>query len=227
MTIDVHAELGALVVSNPSFVPVLESHRLDFCCQGRQSLAQACHTKGVDLAMVLSELLALEGKPPEKDWTEAPLDELIEHIQTRYHEPLRRDLPGLVEKARKVAQVHGQDAPELRKVEELVETLAQELLHHTEKEDRVLFPWISELAKGGSRAGKIAVPVAVMESEHVEAGALLEQLRASTGDYALPSGACTTYTLLFTGLESLERELHLHIHLENSILFPRALALAG
>jgi regulator of cell morphogenesis and NO signaling len=154
------------------------------------------------------------------------LTDLTKHIVNHYHEPLRRELASLKEMAHKVANVHGQHHPELRKVEDLVTTLAADLLEHTAKEDAVLFPWICAVELGEPRPGRLEAPVSVMESEHKEAGALLESLRSTTNDYAPPIGACTTYRLLFAGLERLERELHLHIHLESSVLFPRALAMA-
>lgn len=226
MTIDVNRELATLVLENPAFVPILERYRLDFCCQGKQSLAKACQDKGVDLEHLQAELFSVKTNAVNNDWLEAPLSEVIAHIQQRYHLPLRTELPSLWEKARKVAQVHGQEHTELHRVESLVGELTEELLHHTDKEDKVLFPWIRDLEKGEMRRGRLEDPVAVMEAEHKEAGSLLEQLRQATGDYVLPRGACTTYRLLFAGLEQFERDLHLHIHLENSVLFPRALALA-
>lgn len=226
MTIDVDEQLGALVVAHPSYAPILEGYRLDFCCQGAQSLAEACRRKGVDLDRVVAELEALGGRGSERTWLDAPLGELVEHIQRKYHEPLRRELPGLDEKARRVARVHGAGRPELHEVEALVSALTSDLLHHTDKEDQVLFPWIRGMEQGESRGANLSAPIKVMEADHEKAGALLERLRAATRDYLLPEEACTTYRLLFSGLEQFERDLHVHIHLENSILFPRALALS-
>lgn len=226
MKIDINSELGALVVANPGFVPVLERYRLDFCCQGRQTLAEACRNKGVDIEQVVVELANLEAEPPEKDWEQAPLSELVEHIQKQYHEPLPRELAGLQEKAARIAQVHGPERPALLTVASLVNELSQELLHHTRKEDNVLFPWIRDLELGRRRAASLEGPVRMMEADHEDAGATLEALRSATEDYLIPESACTTYRLLFSGLQQFERELHLHIHLENAVLFPRALAMA-
>lgn len=223
MTVDVNRELGMLVLDNAAYVPILERHRLDFCCQGRQSLAQACREKGIDLEQVVSELAAARTAPNPHDWMGASLTAIIDHIKRRYHDPLRTELPSLWEKARRVAQVHGQERSELHRVESLVGELTEELLLHTDKEDKVLFPWICDLERGDTRSGRLEDPVAVMEAEHLEAGALLEQLREATGDYALPPTACTTYRILYAGLEQFERDLHKHIHLENTVLFPRAL----
>lgn len=226
MTVDVNQELGALVVDNPTFVPALEKFKLDFCCQGKRSLAQACEEKGIDLKEVLAELEKATAAKGSKNWLEASLAEVVDHIQERYHTPLREELPSLLEKAHRVARVHGQYRPELEGVADLVTQLAEELLEHTQKEDKVLFPWIRELEKGETRSGNIGDPVSAMEAEHKEAGAILDQIREATKDFELPMSACTTYRLLYAGLEQLEKDTHMHIHLENSVLFPRALQLA-
>lgn len=226
MTIDVNEKLGALVVVHPRYAPVLEAYGLDFCCQGAQSLAEACRRTGVDLERVVADLEILRDGGPDSRWLDSSLRELVGHIQRKYHQPLRRELPSLAEKARRVAQVHGAGRRELYEVETLVAALTSELLHHTDKEDRVLFPCICALELGGVGRPNIQAPIKVMEADHENAGALLENLRAATRDYLLPEGACTTYRLLFSGLEQFERDLHAHIQLENTILFPRALALA-
>ena len=225
MNIDVQEELGKLVIKNPNFVPILEEYRLDFCCQGRQALAQACEIKGVDLSEVVARLSSVQDREGSMVWESATLAELIEHIQKEYHKPLRAGLISLGEKAHKVAKVHGPSHPELLKVRQLVETLGTDLLQHTQKEDAVLFPWIRSLERGEEGRGMVDAPIQMMEAEHEEAGALFEDLRAITNNYQPPEEACTTYRLLFSSLEQLERDTHLHIHLENSILFPRALAL--
>lgn len=227
MTIDGNSRLGPMVEANPRFACVLERHKLDFCSQGKQTLSDACLQRGVDPNLVLAELKELEAKSPDKNWKQAPLCELVEHIQKTYHQPLRLELPSLEERAKRVAMVHGSGNPKLHEIEELVSALCRDLLFHTEKEDKVLFPWICDLEKGLSRQGRLSAPMSVMESEHDEAEEVLEALRAATRNYSLPEGACTTYRLLFAGLRRLDDELQQHISLENSVLFPRALALPG
>ncbi|MCA9778205.1 MAG: iron-sulfur cluster repair di-iron protein [Candidatus Eremiobacteraeota bacterium] len=227
MKIDVQEQLGKLVIENPSFVPILEEYRLDFCCQGKQTLAEACKHKGIDLTEVVTRLSSVQGDEGSMAWEGASLKDLITHIQKTYHEPLHAGLVGLQEKANKVARVHGSNHPELVRVRELVETLSADLLQHTRKEDAVLFPWICSLERGEGHRRGVDAPISMMEAEHEEAGAILEDLRATTKDYQPPEEACTTYRLLFSSLEQLERDTHLHIHLENSILFPKALALTS
>lgn len=218
MHVNLHEELGKLVVKNPGFVPILEEYRLDFCCQGQQTLMQACKSKGVDPEEVLIRLSRIDGDRTTRDWESASLIELIEYIQKKYHKPLQSGLPSLQENANRVARVHGANHPELNKVLDLVETLSADLLQHTLKEDTVLFPWIRSLERGEELGGNVQAPIRMMEAEHEEAGALLEELRFATHDYELPEEACTTYRLLFSSLEQLERDIHLHIHLGNSLL---------
>lgn len=226
MTIDTETSLGRLVADNPAFAPVLERHRLDYCCGGKQSLADACHSRGLNLDDVLAELTLVVGAGPDRDWSTAPLGELTTFIEEHYHEALRRDLPSLEARAQKVNRVHGAARSELRQVERLVLKLSQELLHHTDKEEAVLFPWIRELEQGVPVERALDGPVSVMEDEHQAAGDILAELRSLTADFTPPADACGTYRALYAGLERFEEELHRHIHLENSILFPRALALS-
>lgn len=226
MTVDVNQELGALVIENPTFVPILEKFKLDFCCQGKRSLVVACQEKGIDVDEVLAELSKATAAKASKNWLETSLTEIVDHIQERYHTPLHTELPSIVEKAHRVARVHGQYRPELAGVADLVTELAESLLEHTQKEDKTLFPWIKSLEKGEAKSEAVADPISALEDDHKEAGAILDKIREATNDYDLPMSACTTYRLLYAGLEQLEKDTHVHIHLENSVLFPRTLELA-
>lgn len=162
---------------------------------------------------------------PATDWEQASLSDLIEFIQTRYHAPLADELASLQEKANQVAQAHGQDRAGLVKVAQLVCTLREELLSHTRKEDMILFPWIRDMELGYRSKSSLDGPVGMMKMEHQDADVCLQALRTATDDYLLPRAACTTYRTLFSELVQLERKLHEHIHLENSVLFPRAIAM--
>ena len=151
---------------------------------------------------------------------EAPLDDLIEHILVTYHRPLEEELPRLEQMGAKVVRVHGQRMPEvLPELLSVLRGLKHELLSHMMKEERILFPIIRQ-GVGSSADGTISV----MQREHDSAGEALQRLRELTGGYEVPAGACNTWRALWHGLAALEADMHQHIHLENNILFPRALA---
>jgi regulator of cell morphogenesis and NO signaling len=153
-------------------------------------------------------------------WNEAELDSLIDHILVTYHRPLEEELPRLEFMARKVFRVHGERQPEmLGGILSTLLALKGELESHMSKEEQVLFPMIRQGQGGGAGA-----PVSVMEHEHESAGKALQRLRELTDGYETPEGACNTWRALWAGLADLETSMHQHIHLENNILFPRALA---
>jgi regulator of cell morphogenesis and NO signaling len=226
-TRDTHvADIAAAV---PSSVRVFQRYGIDFCCGGRKPLGEVCSERRVAYEELASAIVAstTDRTPEERDWTTAPLKDLADHIEAAYHTRLREDLPRLERMAAKVADVHGRRASQaLVRIHELVEELSEDLHDHMLKEERILFPAIRAIeAHGASFA--IGAPVEVMEQEHDRAGALLAELRIRTDGYVPPDWACQTYRSLFHGLEELEREMHMHVHLENNILFRRALELAA
>ena len=222
MTIHGDTPVGQIAAEHPLATRVFARHRIDFCCGGGKPIAEVCHAKGLDTQTVLEEIEGeLSGVEVDlKRWDEAELDALIDHILFTYHRPLAEELPRLELMARKVFRVHGERQPKM--LGELLSTflgLKTELESHMMKEEQILFPMIRQ--GQGSRA---AGPVAVMEGEHESAGGALERLRKLTNGYEVPEGACNTWRALWHGLADLEESLHQHIHLENNILFPRALA---
>lgn len=233
MLITPDATVADIATAAPATIPVFQQHEIDFCCKGRVPLAQACADKGIDTDAVLAELEAV-ARPAvgEPSWAEAPLHELIAHVQKRYHAHLREELPRLSEMLAKVVSRHGDHLPEtLLPLRDTFEPLRDELLSHMMKEDRVLFPAIVSLERGearitGDAATWLATPIAIMEAEHAEAGAALAAMRAQTNGYAPPDWACPTFRGLYFGLAQLETDMHMHVHLENHILFPRAAQLA-
>lgn len=216
-------------------VRTLEQHGLDYCCGGKQSFDEACLAKGLAPAAVMQEVERANGAGASgKAWQSTPLDELARHIIATHHEYLKLELPALSSRLAKVHQVHGSRDPEmLDGMVAVFASLRAELELHLHKEETILFPFIEQygVAEGQGRPvppvpfGSIANPIAVMEKEHVNAGGALVDLRALTHDYQLPAYACTTVRALYAGLQALEADLHVHIHLENNILFPRAIAL--
>jgi regulator of cell morphogenesis and NO signaling len=163
----------------------------------------------------------------ERDWMREPLDVLIDHIITTYHDALREELPRLIVLAAEAATVHGAKAPFLGRVVEVVRDLYADLAAHMGKEERVLFPAIRAGGGDGRAAGWIAAPITVMQHEHDRAGELLAELRRLNSSYVAPEWGCGTVRALYRGLEELETAMHVHVHLENNVLFPRALRAAG
>jgi regulator of cell morphogenesis and NO signaling len=232
IAIEANRTVGELVTEKPARAKVFEKYTIDYCCGGRVPLAEACAERGVDVAGVVAELAAYEqcgGEEASIDWAKQPLPELAEHIVITHHMYLREALPRLAALVDKVAGVHGERHPELNQVREIFYALQHELLMHMQKEEVILFPMVTTMVQtcglAASHCGSVGNPISVMEDEHAFAGQSLEELRRLTGDYQPPADACNSYRVLFDGLAELERDLHTHIHKENNILFPRAIAL--
>lgn len=211
--------LGELALSVPRASALFRKHDLDFCCGGRQTLLKAATRQNLDLEAIESELAALSATPLEKDWRSAPLPEIIDHIIVRYHDRHREQLPELILQATKVERVHAAKASVPRGLTKYLTMLHEELTNHMMKEERILFPMIKQGM--GSQAGG---PVSVMESEHDEAGELLEVIKHTTNNVTPPDDACTTWRALYNGINEMIDDLMNHISLENNVLFPRALA---
>lgn len=225
-TIDPRTTVADLVIERPARARVFERLGLDYCCGGKRSLAEACESKGLDLAGVVTALGAEapsgeEGDEP--DWAAAPLPELCEHIVLEHHAFLRRELPRLWELLDKVERAHGQEHPQVLEVRAVFAGLWRELEDHMAKEEQVLFPACVALAKGAQAPPFVSAAIAVMEDDHAQAGAALERLSDLTGGYDLGRALCNTHRATLDGLRELERDLRQHIHEENNILFPRTL----
>lgn len=217
-------------------VRVFERLGIDYCCGGKQPVADACRELGLDATFVLAELeSAVATRPSEEtDWNRASLRDLIRHIVGKHHEYLKVELPRLAQRLEKVMRVYGeQDKATLGPLPRLFQGLRPEMELHMHKEEMILFPFMerleSEINSGRPAPpapfGSVANPIAMMEHEHDSAGSALKAMRESTNGYAVPEYACATYRSLLNGLREMEEDLHIHIHLENNILFPRAIAL--
>ena len=221
--------VGEWVTARPSRSRVFERFGIDYCCGGKRSLESACAAEGIDPERMLAELGASDAAAPESDtdWTAEPIGALVDHILEAHHARLRHELPRLGAMAQKVAKVHGEHHPEMVEVAGVLETLDGELMQHMFKEERILFPAIRALETGSGERfpGSIEGPMGVMEHEHDVAGQLLERMSVLTSTYTPPEDACNTFRALLSGLRELEVDLHEHIHEENNVLFPRALAL--
>jgi len=226
MTITENTTLADIAAALPSSVPVFQRHGIDFCCGGKRAIGAVCAEQGLSFDELARAIEASAAAPSgeNRDWTREPLHALIDHIVTTYHDPLRSELPRLGAMARKVAGVHGAKAGHLARMEAIVAELAEDLLEHMKKEEQVLFPAIRAIEDGaGYEPTALLGPVSVMEREHDRAGELLGALRRISGQYEVPDWGCQTFRAFYQGLEGLERSMHVHVHLENNILFPRAL----
>jgi len=228
-----NATVAEIAAHSLAAVRVFEKYGLDYCCGGKRPLADACLQKGQNADEVKEELeAALRDSPTaDNDWSASPLRQLCDHIEAVHHGFLRRELPAIQTRLDKVYRIYNQRyGPTLTGLPEAYAELRQELEPHMQKEEMILFPairWIEEaMETHRPRArlmfGSLANPIHSMEAEHDNAGTALQKIRKITDDFDVPLHACVTYRALMSGLSELEKDLHLHIHLENNILFPRA-----
>lgn len=224
--------LGQIAARDLRKAQIFKKYGLDFCCGGKKTVKQACAEKGLDVTRVEQELQQADQLPasrplPYGDWS---LDFLADYIVNTHHSYVRKNLPDIRAYAAKVMRVHGSRHPELLKIHQLVEEIFTELSAHLVKEENVLFPYIKQLvaAKNHTSAlqpphfGTVQNPIHMMEEEHELVGTNLATIRELTHDYQLPEDACASYSLLYRLLAEFEDDIHLHVHLENNILFPKA-----
>jgi regulator of cell morphogenesis and NO signaling len=232
---DLTQTVREIALEEPHSIRVFERFGIDYCCGGRKPLAEACAEKqlSVDDVAAALEAAASSTSPLPVDWSQATLGELIAHIESTHHVYVKTELPRLAVLAQKVVNRHGDTQAHLPAMQKLLAQLDEELIHHLGKEEHVLFPYIVKLEgaliSGGAQPeacfGDITHPIAMMTSEHDAAGSLLAEFRRLSDDYTTPVGACPTYHAYYDGLKEFEQDLHQHIHLENNILFPRAIAM--
>lgn len=224
--------VGTAVADNMKRVKVFQHHGIDFCCGGKATLAAAASKKGLAVEDLISDLIALDrasNATQDQSWNDRSVADLVGHILVTYHDPLRSELPRLHQMLKKIAAVHGDSHPELRELFNRFTHFEREMYDHMAKEENILFPLCVDLERGtvedGAFCGSVNGPIRVMMMEHDDAAAFFSHMNRLTNDLQPPDGACTTYRASFDGLRDLEQEMHLHIHLENNVLFPRAAAL--
>jgi regulator of cell morphogenesis and NO signaling len=224
--------VGQIAAEFPASVRVFEKHGIDFCCGGKISIDKACDAKGLDPAILMAEIDQAVQRPAEDRtfWMQAPLSALIDHILDTHHAYMKVQLPRIESLLGKVIQAHGdRHGDTLTAVARIYGAMKAELEGHLAKEEMVLFPLIRALEAGAQprsfHCGSVQNPIRVMSMEHDSAGDALVQLRGLTDGYTAPQDACNTFRALYFELAQMERDLHRHIHLENNILFPRAIAL--
>lgn len=204
--------IGDIARDQPSSTRVFLRHKLDFCCGGRRPLVDACTKAGLDPDQIVRELADADSEPTAP--TQRTPAELCRFIVENYHDGLRRDVPPLIDAARKVERVHADKPGVPRGLAAELETFWDEMQPHMMKEENVLFPMLSR-----GMGAQVAMPIQVMQSEHDEHAIHLANIRALTGDLEIPEHACATWRALYTGLAAMESELMAHIHLENNVLF--------
>lgn len=227
--------LAQIVTNNHLAATVFEKHHLDFCCKGKRSLLQACEENNLDVTEILSELdmaAQYNSSKAVTDHNELSLSQLADHIVTHHHQYVKKEMPAIAGYLQKIAAKHGCRHPEMLNVFEVFTALKEEMDMHMQKEEAILFPRIKEmenqLASGNPPTVQVTylkAPISMMEQEHDHAGTAMAEIRKLTSNYTLPDDACTTYKLSFAALEAFELDLHQHVHLENNMLFPKALSL--
>ena len=237
MSVTAEKTVRELAVENPAATRILEKLGIDYCCGGNQSLDDACRAANLPLDQVLDSLEMAEqtARSAQRfhDWPREPLADLIAYINGTHHKYTREEIARLGPLFVKVCSVHGQSHPELVQIRAIFAGLSQELTMHMMKEEMVLFPYIVRMEESVIQNepivpppfGSVKNPVSMMEHEHDSAGAALRAMRQASSSYSAPPDACISYQTLYKALAQFEADLHQHIHLENNILFPRAIAM--
>jgi regulator of cell morphogenesis and NO signaling len=235
MSVTTEKTVGGLALENPGATRVFEKLGIDYCCGGGQTLEQACQADHVSIDQVVDSLAAVNesasATAPARNWQAEPLSELLAHIRSTHHVYTRAEIVRLGPLFDKVCSVHGKNHPELLRLRELFSALAEELNTHLMKEEMVLFPYILRMEEAvvanepvlPPPFGSVRNPVAMMMHEHDGAGGALRSMRGISNGYAAPPDACVSFQTLYQALAAFEADLHQHIHLENNVLFPRAI----
>lgn len=235
MSVSTARTVRELAVEIPEATRIFEKIGIDYCCGGNKSLEEACTTANISVDEILDSLELAEqtarAKQKDRNWQAEPLAELVAHINSTHHKYTREELARLGPLFDKVVSVHGKNHPELQNVRAAFRGMAQELTTHMMKEEAVLFPYIVRMEEAVIQKepvlpppfGSVQNPVAMMMHEHDSAGDALRTMRQASAGYTPPGDACISYQTLYKALGDFEKDLHQHIHLENNILFPRAI----
>ena len=239
MNLDTTKTVREVALNYPAATRVFEKLGIDYCCGGNKSLEQACGDVNLQVQQVLDSLQSASSPADSagrgNDWLTQPLADLIAHINSTHHKYTREEIARLGPLFAKVCSVHGEKHSELIEIRDRFQALAQELSTHMMKEEMVLFPYIARMEEAVIAGepilpppfGTVNNPVAMMIHEHDAAGNLLRSMRSLSGGYRAPASACVSYKTLYSALEEFEHDLHQHIHLENNVLFLRAIEMEG
>lgn len=226
-------KLAALVLMQPAVAEIFEKHSLDFCCRGKRTLEDACMQQALDLNAIVAELESALNKSggSKLDFSQLSPADLANYIKAAHHSYVSQKTPLLSAHTAKVAMRHGDRHPELKDISEKWQKVSEDLMQHMMKEEHVLFPYIEKLQRIHQSSAHVelpqgafvANPIRVMEAEHEVAGDVMAQIRQLAADYNPPEEACTTWRLMLSELKEFEEDLHRHVHLENFLLFPKAI----
>lgn len=230
-----NATIKSIVTNDYRAAAVFEKYSLDFCCKGGVTVDRACADRNIDAAPVYADLEQLSAQPrgDSPHFSEWPVDELIDYIIRVHHRYVREAIPVVHAHTQKVAAVHGSHHPEVIEIAGQFEAVAGDLMNHMMKEEQILFPYVKALLKAKREGSAVAAPpfgtaqnpIRMMEAEHRAAGDELYAIRSESNNYVPPEDACMTYRVSYQELQQFEKDLHQHVHLENNILFPKAIAL--
>ncbi len=227
-----HRTLADIVTADSRSAAVFERAGLDYCCRGHQTLAGAAAARGLDAAAIIADLDVLASEDADgqtcESWPDLSL--LITHIVTKHHAYVRATSPVLTAWLDKLVTRHGGRHPELGELRDIFAAMSADMASHMVKEEHILFPFIGAIATAYQTGqplptapfGSIQNPIRMMECDHEGTGAELERMRALTENYAPPADACTTFRMCYEELARFEADMHRHVHLENHVLFPRA-----
>jgi regulator of cell morphogenesis and NO signaling len=225
----VSRKIGDIVTNNFKAAEIFKKYGIDFCCGGNSTLKLACTEKNIDIEVLSDELAELEGQPTDaahnfKEWD---LGFLCDYIVNTHHQTVRKLLPQALAYTQKIAEVHGSHHLELLQIASLFSQINDELVPHLKNEEEILFPAIKDALKTGSALSEetIKSEIARMSAEHEFAGNAMDKINKLSDGYRLPQDACNSYMVAFKLLEQFEDDLHIHVHLENNIVYPRALLL--
>jgi len=226
--------VAEVVVNNIKAAHIFKKYGIDFCCGGGITLEKACKKNKADYDALKAEIEALDSNVSKSyNYDKWELDFLIDHIVNIHHAYVEESIPILLQYANKVAKVHGHHYAEVVKINSLVEEVVKELAAHMKKEELILFPYIKQQIKALKEGvkpptphfGSVNNPINMMLDEHESAGDIFKEIANLSNNYTPPDEACNTFRALYSKLEEFEQDLHQHIHLENNILFPKAIQL--
>lgn len=226
--------IGEIVGDDFRTAAIFKKNGIDFCCKGGRTIEEACQPKNLNPQKIYDAIQALPNKQGGTiDFNAFPLDLLADYVEKKHHRYADEKIPILQSFLEKLARVHGDRHPELLKVRDLFNASAEDLSSHFKKEEQVLFPFIRNLVKmelSGSPVptpsfGTVQNPIAMMKEDHVVEGERFAKIAALTSDYTVPADGCNTYRVTYAMLAEFEDDLHTHIHIENNILFPKAIKL--